>query len=68
MDNNIDLSELTKLSEQMKLIENCILILIIFIVFILFLLLIFIYLYTKRMNKKIDNLLEYYEELEYKDD
>jgi len=64
MNNNIDLKELTKLSEQIKLIENSILILTVFIICILLISTLFIFLYIRRVNKKVDNLLEYYEELE----
>jgi hypothetical protein len=64
MDNNIDLRELTKLSEQIKLIEKSILILTIFIICSLLISLIFIFLYVRRIRRKVDNLLEYYEELE----
>ena len=64
MNNNIDLKELTKLSEQIKLIENSILILTVFIICILLISTLFVFLYIRRVNKKVDNLLEYYEELE----
>ena len=63
MNNNIDLKELTKLSEQIKLIENSILILTVFIICILLMSTLFVFLYIRRVNKKVDNLLEYYEEL-----
>ena len=55
--------ELTKLSEQIKLIENSILILTVFIICILLISTLFVFLYIRRVNKKVDNLLEYYEEL-----
>ena len=64
MNNNFDLKELTKLSEQIKLIEKSILILTVFIILILLISTVFVFLYIRRVNKKVNNLLEYYEELE----
>ena len=64
MNNKFDLKELTKLSEQIKLIEKSILILTVFIILILLISTVFVFLYIRRVNKKVDNLLEYYEELE----
>ena len=58
------MTTIAKLSEQIKLIENSILILTVFIICILLISTLFVFLYIRRVNKKVDNLLEYYEELE----